>query len=740
MKGKRDIFIIISYVMLVAMLPVTLLFSNLIGQKMTEHIHYTMEDSAALCAEMIERQYTSDILLLDGLAMRMSTSLKSDPQEGLARMVSTAERYGMKRICFTTPDGHTITTDGLTVDLQENELLDRVMQGEEFLTTVIEDMIDGGLVNIYFMPVYTEDTHELIGAVSAVYYSETFEDLLSVTAFGGEGYTYIVDRDGNVVIDSDHANSVKDMKNVFTYMEQNRQNLVEISLIKSALRNEESGFFEIDADGKDEFACYMPLRMNDWYVISVVPKDIAEDTKNAVMFSVMLFCVGISLIAVFVVMSIRYSKKEENRLLEKALYVDELTGGRSYAKFCIDSRERLEMQTEKKAVCAFLDLDNFNLVSTLYGNEESDNSIRRIYNLIQGCLGENALISRNNSDQFCIMYFFNEIQELEDSIKRFAKILHKEAKFDTMLRPTLGVYVVEDRSESVGDMVSKARIAHESIKQNSKTFIAYYDESARNARYENRHFEDEMEQALENHEFVPYLQPKYDAQTGKICGAEALIRWVSAEGAIISPGKFIPLAENNGFIRELDREMFSMVCRLQRFFLDKGINPVPISVNVSRQLMYDNTFAEDYYHLMQEMNLPIRLVELEITESAFFEDLDLFKSTLEKLRGYGFRILMDDFGTGYSSLMMLKSVPIDEIKLDKTFIDDYNDEKGRNIIACVLDLAKVMKLPVVAEGVETENQYVYLKEMGCDVIQGYYFSKPLPAENFVQKIYLGQEG
>ena len=151
-------------------------------------------------------------------------------------------------------------------------------------------------------------------------------------------------------------------------------------------------------------------------------------------------------------------------------------------------------------------------------------------------------------------------------------------------------------------------------------------------------------------------------------------------------------------------------------------------------VLYDKSFADYYCNYIKEIDISADLVELEITESAFFEDIDLFRTTLEKLRNFGFCILMDDFGTGYSSLMMLHSVPIDVIKLDKSFIDDYEDEKGSSIIQCVLNLASMLKLPVVAEGVETKDQYIYLKDSGCDVIQGFYFSKPISAEEFYKKI------
>lgn len=734
-KGKkRDVFITISYILLAATIPITLLFSHLIGNHMTRHIYQTLDNSAALCAEMIERQYANDVLMLEGLAVRMSVTLESDIEQGIERMVSTAERYGMKRIAFSSPDGTTYTTDNADMDLTGIENFERAMAGETHLTTVISDVMDGRDVNIYSLPVYSNETNEILGVLSAVYSSEVFRDLLAVQTYEGEGYTYIIDRDGNVVIGSSHENALLNEQNVFTYMASHKENEETVAEVQVGLRNSDEGFFDIHNDEGDRIACYKPLNMNGWYVVSVVPENVAERTRNAVMLSVMVYCVSISVIAIYVVLSIRNSQKMKNRLLKKALYEDELTGGRTYQKFCIDCRERLDRKADRHALCIFLDIDNFNLVSTLYGNEASDNVICDIYHIIQNAVGDSSIICRNSADQFCIMYFYDDPAGLEQKLQQFKSLLQDTGKYENMLRPSIGIYMVEDRDESIDDMVNKARTAHETIKHNSGTLIAYYDESFRNTMYENRHFEDEMEQALKNHEFVPYLQPKYKAETGEICGAEALIRWITPEGNIISPGKFIPLAENNGFIRELDKEMFSMVCKIQKDFVDKGKTPVPISVNVSRQLMYDRNFADDYYSLLQEKGLTPDMIELEITESALFEDLDLFRVTLEKLRGYGFRILMDDFGTGYSSLMMLKSVPIDEIKLDKSFVDDYDDEKGSSIICTVLGLAKRLQLPVVAEGVETENQYIYLKQMGCDIIQGFYFSKPVPVADFVLKV------
>jgi len=731
-KFKKNIYVTASYIMLLGVLPATLIFSSLIGNRLSNHIEDTMEDAAYLCAEMIERQYESDMLMLEGLAVRMATAFEDDPVLAMERLVSTAERYKMKRIAFSFPDGTTLSTDNADMDLTGVDNFERALSGERLLTTVISDVTDGGMVNIYSLPVYQNGTNTILGVMSAVYHSETFENLLAASFFDGEGYTYIIDSAGNVVIDSHHANALSNVSNLFQYMEEHGAN---VSFFKASLNSEGEGFIEIEQEKKDDlFAYYSKLNISDWYVFSLVPENIAEQTKVAVMTSVMVYCILISIIALYVVLSVSRAMREKNKLLKDALYVDPLTGGRSYEKFCIDCVARLKKRTEKKAVFVFLDIDNFNLVATLYGYEESVDTIRRVYAMIDNCVGDKGIIGRNSADQFCVMFFYNEYEEFEKSIQSFVRTLHDNAKFANMLRPSMGIYMVEDPEEGIHDMLNKARTAHETIKQNEDTIIAYYDAGFRDKKYRNKHMADEMEEALKKHEFVPYLQPKYNAVTREICGAEALIRWISSDGKIIPPGMFIPLAENNGFVRNLDREMFAMVCQLQKSLLDSGMNPVPISVNVSRQLLYDKTFADDYCAYVKQAGIPAELVELEITESALFEDISLFRDTLEKLRSFGFKILMDDFGTGYSSLMMLHTVPIDVMKLDKSFIDDYADEKGSSIIQCVLNLAKQLNIPVVAEGVETEDQYIYLKNSGCDVIQGYYFSKPIPKDEFVDKI------
>ena len=736
MKKKirlKNIFIIFSYIMLLCVFPATIIFFNMIAGKLGEHIEHTMKDSAELCTEMIERQYESDMLMLEGLAVRMATSFEDDPALAMTRLVSTAERYKMKRITFSFVDGSTISTDDAELQIGDEYNFKRALAGERLLTPVVKDVTDNENVNIYSLPVYHNTTGEILGVLSAVYQSDNFENLLAASFFEGEGYTYIIDTNGVVVVNSHHENADDNLSNLFEYIDKHK--VKNADSIKTSLQHAGEGFIEIDRAKKDDFyAYYKKININDWYVVSVVPKAVAENTRLAVMSAVLIYCLFMSVISIIVIMGIRQAMREKSKLLQDALYVDDLTGGRTFEKFQIDCKERLKNLENRKAAFVFLDIDNFNLVSTLYGHDESEDTIRRVYAMINNCMGEKGIMARNSSDQFCVLYFFDTMEEFEQSINRFVETLHDNAKFANMLRPSMGVYIIEDPNEAVFDMMNKARTAHETIKHKEGIIVAYYDAGFRDMKFRDKHMEDEMEAALSHHEFVPYLQPKYDARTGEICGAEALIRWITPEGNLIPPGKFIPLAENNGFVRQLDKEMFRLVCQMQKELSENGYNPYPVSVNVSRQLLYDKSFAKEYCDYVQKIGLSPDLVELEITESAFFENIGLFRSTLETLRNYGFRILMDDFGTGYSSLMMLHSVPIDIMKLDKSFIDGYGEEKGSSIIQCVLNLARQLQLPVVAEGVETEDQYQYLKDSGCDVIQGYYFSKPMPQDEYLKKL------
>ena len=240
-----------------------------------------------------------------------------------------------------------------------------------------------------------------------------------------------------------------------------------------------------------------------------------------------------------------------------------------------------------------------------------------------------------------------------------------------------------------------------------------------------------MTKALENRDFCVYYQPKYRAKDRKLSGAEALVRWMDPEWGRILPGKFIPLFESNGFITELDRYVFHEVCRQVRQWLDEGLPVVPISVNISRLHLYNPHFMGDYEKILEQYRIPARLLQLELTESTFFDNRMVMQDIVACLHRAGFAILMDDFGTGYSALEILKQSPADIVKIDRAFVKDIqNSHFDATFIRFIVELCHNVGIKVCLEGVETPEEYEAVRHMRLDYIQGYLFGRPVPGEEF----------
>ena len=290
----------------------------------------------------------------------------------------------------------------------------------------------------------------------------------------------------------------------------------------------------------------------------------------------------------------------------------------------------------------------------------------------------------------------------------------------------MGIYEVDGETDDIVSMADRAYIARQTIKNKGDTAWAFYDGAVRDKLLHEKEIESQMEKALAEGEFIAYYQPKYSTKEQKLIGAEALVRWRRSDGIIVPPYQFVPLFERNGFINKVDRYMFELVCRQQMRWLKQGLIPVPISVNMSRMCLYDPHIVDEYIGVLNGSGLSAAYIKLELTESAFFENISIMNNVIEALHKVGIKVLMDDFGTGYSSMMMLKNVAIDVLKLDKSFVDDIGDDRSEKIISNIIYLAHSLQIEVTAEGVETAAQFEFLKSVGCDYIQGYYFYKLNP--------------
>ncbi|MGN1120448.1 MAG: putative bifunctional diguanylate cyclase/phosphodiesterase, partial [Oscillospiraceae bacterium] len=297
-----------------------------------------------------------------------------------------------------------------------------------------------------------------------------------------------------------------------------------------------------------------------------------------------------------------------------------------------------------------------------------------------------------------------------------------------------GIYCPKRTETDIVRGYHYAAAARATIDGQDSTGVAIFTQSMLDEQIWEHKVEERMEQALADEEFEVYLQPKYNPVTSELSGAEALIRWISPTDGFISPGRFIPIFEKNGFITKIDDYMISHAAAQQAKWIAEGKTVVPVSVNVSRAHFAQPNLAEHIRSLVDRYGIPHNVIEIELTESAFFDDKAALLSTVNRLKEYGFEISMDDFGAGYSSLNSLKDLPLDVLKLDAEFFRGEEDaERGKLVVSEAIKLAKSLDMRVVAEGVEKKEQVDFLAGQGCDMIQGFFFAKPMPIDEFEKK-------
>ncbi len=324
---------------------------------------------------------------------------------------------------------------------------------------------------------------------------------------------------------------------------------------------------------------------------------------------------------------------------------------------------------------------------------------------------------------------YNSDEQIVSLIERICKCVsfYKGAA----LTVVFGVYRVLDNKIPRRKILDYANMAKSTVKGKNLKRFAFYEDSMLLKMLEEQHIENDMDQALYNGQFTMFLQPRYDIQTSEIIGAEALVRWMHPDRGIMMPNKFIGLFEKNGFVVKLDRYMWEQACIQIRKWMDDGLTPVPISVNVSRINVENPQLTEIFDGLVEKYQIDKKYLELEITETVYYDNQDVFLDTLEKLKNSGYTLLMDDFGSGFSSLNMLKNTPFDILKIDRNFLDEtIITDKGKKIIDHTIKLSNDIGIEIVAEGVETKEQAEYLLQCGCNTAQGYYYSKPVSLDEF----------
>lgn len=384
--------------------------------------------------------------------------------------------------------------------------------------------------------------------------------------------------------------------------------------------------------------------------------------------------------------------------------------------------------TEKNIGFIQFDIRKFKIVNDLYGEKFGDEVLDFVLKQLKEICNDEQFYVNLRSDVFMIVTEYDREEELVEFIQKLdARICNFK---NVKLQMSYGVYTVEDKGMELRQMEDRAAMARKAAKNNILGNILFYKEQFKESLYNRKFIEENMQAAITERQFMMYLQPKYSIAKNEIIGAEALVRWKHPEWGMIYPDQFIPIVEENGFIRQVDYYIWGEACRFIKRCGNAGIGICPISVNVSRVHLSDDECIRVLDNIIQESGIPKALLELEITETV--DDHQVSMKAFE-LKEEGYTLLMDDFGSGYSSLNILLETPFDVIKLDKKFMENMIlSSKGRLILEQVVSMADKLGLGLLAEGVETKEQVELLQRIGCDQVQGYYYAKPMPAEDFFE--------
>ena len=422
------------------------------------------------------------------------------------------------------------------------------------------------------------------------------------------------------------------------------------------------------------------------------------------------------------------------RKTNKVIYTDIITGGNNWLYFVKKGNKLLKKKAASNGYAVIhIKMRKYRSFCTCFGVKEGELLIEKLYGVLKKKVRRNELMAYKENASFGLWVAYENDTQLCRRIEAITVALD-DVLPKMKLYFAVGIYKVQKKDRDIEQLYNNALLACDMLGEEAENKIVFFDVEMNNRRLWERKVEDDMDAALARHEFQVYLQPKISTAQENLAGAEALVRWIHPQEGFIPPNKFIPIFERNGFILKLDDYMLEEIAKQQAMWIGQGRKVVPISVNISRAHFAKEDLAEHICAIVDKYQVPHNVIELELTESAFFDDKETLLQTVKKLRDAGFPVSMDDFGAGYSSLNSLKELQLDVLKLDADFFrGEASQERGMVIVSEVIDLAKKLNMKIVAEGIESREQVDFLTEQECDLIQGYFFAKPMPITEFEEK-------
>ncbi|MEE0199515.1 MAG: EAL domain-containing protein [Muricomes sp.] len=593
----------------------------------------------------------------------------------------------------------------------------------------------GGQEIIYTAPVTINK--EIKEVVVGIRNKEKMQEMIAAKSFSGNSLSCIIDSGGNVILSPTDVETFMQLDDIFKN-DRDSKVVDDIYEMKTDLKRGKNGILEFTSIKQEElYLSYNPLNINDWFLLTLIPADIISEGLDRYVFRSFLI-LGFVAAACFVLLLNVYRLFHESRKrLERFAFMDEVTGGMNQAALRLKFLEIGPDIALSDYYLVQLNVKGFKLINERYGSEEADGILRYIYQVLDRNIDrhKNEFAARSGSDHFTLCLKESRREDIQMRLDKMFADIHAFEDTDIPRCELIfqqGACMLNDQLQDITILQDRARLAYQYAEPGTENVCAFYSGDIAKQVKQEQELNDLFQDSITNHDFQVYLQPKAGLESGRIEGAEALVRWNHPKKGVIFPSDFIPLFEKSGKICQLDLYMFEEVCKLLKRWTEEGKNPVPVSVNLSRLHFQGSQCLEPFIEMADKYGIAHEMIEFELTESIFFDDgqISRVKNVIRQMHEHGFSCSLDDFGSGFSSLGLLKEFDVDVIKLDRLFFLDMSSDKAKAVIACLLELAKRLHVKTVAEGIEEPAQLEYLRSLHCDMVQGYVISRPLPVEEF----------
>ncbi|CCL35182.1 TPA: EAL domain-containing protein [Clostridioides difficile] len=694
-----------------------------------------IKEVAVQGSQLAQRQIEKDLDVLNIFSNYYASNPDIPNEEKMKNLLDEMENQKFYTMAIVDINGNAENTKGDKFSVKDREFFKNSIKGKKYVSSPYVDEVNKSIKKIAIsVPLLNND--KVVGVLYCTYNINTLMKLINVSFYENNSISYVVRNDGTIIL---HPQEDSLSKNIYKLLKQDND-IREINRLKKELQENKTGATVLNMLEERRYLGYATMDngnsennyIKDWNLIFSIPETVVFSNSEQIINRAIYAVLFIILIFIAIIFYIIYIKKSNEKEILSLAYEDKVTHIGNQNKFYRECSKYLLDKPSLNYIIVYFDINNFKMINDTFGYEFGDNLLITIAKALKEELTEGEVYARLSSDYFAIFCDYkngkNKLIRKIDSIRN-----NIESNLSIVFEISLcvGIYFVEEGEVDIQKAVNKANMAR-SVAKGKNINYAIYNEDVRNKLSEESMILDDIKIALVKNQFEVYYQPKFSLVTGEMIGSEALIRWNHPEHGFISPAVFIPIAEKSKLILKIGRFVFERVCNDLSEWKKQGKKIVPVSINLSRVELYQPDIVKFINKTIQMYNLSSDLIEIEITETVAINELNILKNVLNELRKYGFSISMDDFGTGYSSISCLRDMPIDILKLDKSFLNGIeHDERSRNIAKSIVSLAKSLDLVVIIEGVESKEQAELMKQFGCDLVQGFYFARPMPAKNFL---------